>query len=208
MNRRLTILVLICFAFIPKAISQFIDSFTDSTWYLKNNWSGQVEDFKINEEKQLQSIGNTNGKTSVFAIYNTSRSQEWELWCKVNFAPSESNKLRVYLYADDTSYTNAYYLEIGENGSQDALKFIKTTAGKTTLIAEGNLAAVSKDPTLLRLRISRSETGDWIISTDYNGGQAFTEEIFASDKSILFKPKGVFALECNYTCLLYTSRCV
>lgn len=199
MNRLLTILVSACFVFIPKATSQFIDSFTDSTWYLKNSWAGQVEDFKINEDKQLQSIGNTNGKSSVYAIYNTYSNQEWEFWCKLNFAPSESNKFKVYLYADDTSYTNAYYLEIGENGSQDALKFIKSRAGKTTLVAEGNLAAVSKDPTLLRLRISRSELGNWIISTDYNGGNAFTEEIFASDKSILFKPKGIFAIECNYT---------
>ncbi len=199
MHRIFPALYLLSILFYFKANSQVTDAFSDSIWYKRNSWSGQIGDFKINEENQLQSIGSANGRSVIYTSYNTSTNQEWQLWCKLNFAPSDANKLRIYLYAEDTSFKNAYYLELGENGNQDAIQFKKSTEGKTTLIAEGNIGAVSKDPTVVRFSISRSEQGNWTINTDYNGGISFSEEFITSDNSIPIKPKALFSIECIYT---------
>ena len=199
MNRSSANIFLLWILLCTRVNSQVTDSFSDSIWYIKNNWSGHIHDFKINAENQLQSIGSATGKSTIYTSYTTNRNQEWQLWCKLNFAPSETNKLRIYLYAEDTSFKKAYFLELGENGNQDALKFIKTSEGKSTVLAEGNIGAVSKDPTVVRFYISRSDQGTWTINTDYSGGLAFTEEIITSDNSITFKETALFSIECNYS---------
>lgn len=199
MNRFILGLLLISFLSCSNAFSQVLDSFIDINWHIKNNWLGQVGDFKSNEDKQLQSIGSASGKSLIYTFYKAETSQEWQLWCKLNFAPSETNKLRIYLYAEDTSFNNTYFLEIGDNGNQDAIKFYKSIAGKSTLLAEGNPGAVSKDPTIVRLRISKSDFGDWSINTDYNGGFSYSEEMVVTDNSIPFKQTAIFSIECNYT---------
>ncbi len=181
--------------------AQIIENFNDSTWLNTTAWKGQVEDFKINSDSQLQSIGNTTGVSTLYT-YSSLPSFSLSLWIKLGFAPSESNKLKIYLQADDTllAKANAYYLEIGENGNNDAIKLYRQSAGKSTLISESKMRAVAGEPVIARLKIHKSILGFWSLSTDYTGGEQYEEEWTIKDDLLKFDPdQNIVAIQCLYT---------
>lgn len=184
-----------------ETFGQYSEDFSDSIWYSKNKWYGQINDFKSNTDKKLQSIGNASGQSNLFTEYKTFEELEWQFWIKLDFAPSESNQLKIYLYLDDTmlSKANGYYLQIGENGSLDAMKFYKLTTGKSVLLAEGTSAAVANDPTIARIKITKLKTNEWTVFADFNGAVNFGEELLIQDSSILLRPNGIFGIQCNYS---------
>ena len=87
--------------------AQISESFKDTSVTLSSiTWYGQVNDFKINAEHQLQSIGNINGASTLYTSLQASSAMEWELWVKLNFAPSESNRVRIYIQSNDSIFSN------------------------------------------------------------------------------------------------------
>ena len=58
--------------------------------------------------------------------------KEWRIWTKQSFSPSSSNYARIYLTADNPDLTiaeNGYYIQLGESGSNDALRLYKLENG-------------------------------------------------------------------------------
>ncbi|MEP7266785.1 MAG: lamin tail domain-containing protein [Saprospiraceae bacterium] len=182
-------------------VSQSINQqFNDSSWNENRVWYGQSKDFRLNIDHQLQSLGNETGISTIYANYTLNALQEWNFWFKMNFAPSESNQLRIYLFADDTSLslTNAYFIQIGENGSLDALQFYKQIEGKKTLLATGGAGALANEPALARIKITKNNT-EWTLSADYTGSTILIEEWTIDDNSIQLDSTGIFAIQCVYT---------
>jgi hypothetical protein len=200
MNRYIYILLITLWYLTVCA--QVNESFNDTALNASSiSWIGQLNDFKINVDHQLQSIGNANGISALFAPISLLPSMEWQCWLKLNFAPSETNKLRIYLHVNDTvlSKADAHYLEIGDNGSTDAIKFYRQINGKSTLLAEGISGAVANDPSIVRMKINRNQGGTWTLSTDYLGGQNYIEEWTISDTAWTIQNKQYFGIQCIYT---------
>lgn len=152
--------ILITFFFIS-AHAQVTQTFEDSAWFTIGGWKGQVNDFKITTDKKLQSLGNDLGISSIYKLIQPDSVAQWEIWFKMAFAPSDNNKLRLYILADDSipGAANAYYLEVGENNNTDAFKFYKQKNGVSTLLAVGSAGALANDPSMARVLLTWQRPG-------------------------------------------------
>ena len=193
--------ILITFFFIS-AHAQVTQTFEDSAWFTIGGWKGQVNDFKITTDKKLQSLGNDLGISSIYKLIQPDSVAQWEIWFKMAFAPSDNNKLRLYILADDSipGAANAYYLEVGENNNTDAFKFYKQKNGVSTLLAVGSAGALANDPSMARVLLTWQRPGSWTLAADYAGGRSFDEEWTISDPGrYLFSDSAYCILSCIYT---------
>ena len=116
--------------------AQLFDDFGDGDFRTNPEWQGDLADFIVNDQYQLQLDAGQSGSSRIYTQYNSFDSLEWNLYLKMDFSPSNSNKLRVYFMLDSIRIDMAtgYYIEIGENGSGDKLKLFGLENGEKTLI--------------------------------------------------------------------------
>ena len=152
---------LLCFS----AIGQITDNFSDGDFSQNPTWQGDVANFIINAAGELQLMAPAAGNSTLVVSGNIPDSAIWDLHFRLVFAPSASNLLRIYLLADqaDLSIANGYFLEAGENGSLDALRFYRQDGPTKTLLATGVAGLVSTDPTAIHLHVKRSASGTWTV---------------------------------------------
>ena len=184
---------------IPVANAQWFQDFNSGDL---SDWSGDVADFTINENDQLQLNASEAGESFIYRDSNINvDSISILLWHNMDFSPSDNNMSRVYLALDnnDPTSANGYFIEIGENGSDDALKFYYLENGIEELIAMGNMGAMASEPATVRIQIDIFSNGLWSISTNYDGDEftsleiEFLEDRFAWSQSLYF---GIF---CKYS---------
>src|SRR3546814_15126587 len=94
----------------------------------------------------------------------------------MNFDPSSSNRLRIYLSSTNPSLNEplqGYFLQIGESGPEDGFDLYRQDSLAAVRILEG--PAVNRNPDTLRCRfhIQRDTSGAWEIRTDPSGGKNF-----------------------------------
>jgi len=159
-----------------------IDDFSDGNYNQNPVWIGSTGDFIINTNFQLElntvasgSVNYSYLSTPVKLIYD---STEWQVWINLKISPSSNNNIKYYLMSNMTDLTKplkGYYIQIGEDGSNDAVKFFYQDSLTSTLLATGPLGNVAVNPQV-RLKIIRYSSGIWKIFTDYVGGSAFVLE--------------------------------
>jgi len=138
------------------SFGQLTENFSDGELSNNPTWNGDLPNFQV-----------TNGELQLNAP--DAGSSSWEIYTRLDFDPSGSNQLRIYLQLDnqDVMAANGYFIEIGETGSEDNLQFYRLDAGDEELIAEGTLGTVASSPEF-RLRIIRITTVDLILVRSYN----------------------------------------
>ena len=146
MQRILILLIFTLLCGVTTAQGQIVDDFSDGNFNLNPAWTGDVTEFMVNTASELQLSAAAAGNSLLAVQGNIPDSAVWNLRFKMIFSPSTQNLLRIYLLADqqDLSQANGYFLEIGETGSQDALRFFRQEAGVKTLIATGQAALPPK----------------------------------------------------------------
>jgi len=183
------------------AIGQLVDDFDDMSFPNDPAWQGDTDDFIINGDGQLQLMAPGAGTSSVYsAISLEEDTTTFLLDFAMDFNPSGSNLLRVYLIADGPDLTTAsgYYLQIGETGSEDAIRFFRQVAGESTELASGTLGAVANDPNV-RLRVDAYPDGLWTVMADYSGGDALEEDIIVMDDVVALSSAAVHGYSMTYT---------
>ena len=198
--RKFLLTAVVCLLIFGTINAQFFDDFSDGNLTENPTWEGDISSFEVNDEElQLNAPVSTSGTVSIFTPISLPDSAIWEIYTRLEFDPSGSNALRIFLQTDNQNIdaANGYFIEIGETGSEDNLKFYRLDAGTEELIAEGTTAAVARSPEF-RLRITRKATGDWTVETDYAGGQNFQTDFQFFDPTHL-GGTGWFGLECKYT---------
>ncbi len=103
-------------------------------------WEGNINNFIINTEGQLQLNAAVAGESTIFTKFKVPKdSIQLDLYFKLQFAPSNDNFGKIYLFTDnkDETKANGYYLRLGENGSNDAIQVWKLTQGIGSLMASG-----------------------------------------------------------------------
>jgi len=188
------------FSFL-KAESQTSDDFSDGNFNSNPTWTGSTGEFIVNSSLQLQL--NSSGSSSSYLSTNNNltnlNDKEWRIWVKQSFSPSASNNGRVYLCADNNdllSVTNGYYLQLGESGSNDAIRLFKLDNSTSTEICAGSNGQISSSFET-SIKITRSASGDWTLYADFSGGQNYTLQASSNDASTLL---GDFSgVVCNYT---------
>ncbi len=165
-------------------------------------WEGNISNFNVNTEGQLQLRASSAGESSIFTRYKIpADSLQVDVYFKLQFAPSNDNFSKVYLFIDKSTEVNAngYFLKLGENGSNDAIQLWKLTNGTPSLLGAGRMGAISGDPALARLQIKIFRSGLWLMQTDYNGKTIFEDDLEIIDPSFVLRDSMYFGLFCKYT---------
>lgn len=165
-------------------------------------WEGNVSQFKINAEGQLQLNAVTAGESTIFTKYKIPPdSIQIDLYFKLQFAPSNDNFGKIYLFIDKTTETaaNGYFLRIGENGNNDAIQLWKLVNGNSSLLGAGRMGAVSGDPADARIRIKIYRNGRWMMDSNYEGANIFEEDLEIFDPAFALPDSMFFGVFCKYT---------
>ncbi len=165
-----------------------------------SEWAGDVNDFIINDNRALQLNAPEAGTSTLLARVPFPDSLTWNFRAHLDFAPSGSNKLEVWLAldSDNPATASGYKLEIGESGSDDAIRFSALTAGSETLLAEGIMGEVGAAFDLdIQLTLDSEEL--WTLETSISGSSIFNESFIVSSTPVLPQPEGFFGLTCTYT---------
>ena len=185
------IILLIC----SYGIAQVTDDFSDGDFTSNPVWSGDVSEFQI-IDGQL----NSNGPSSTAELYLSTPNSimdytVWEFYVEMGFAPSGSNRIRVYLVSNQADLEGAldgYYVEIGQTGD-DYVLLKRSDSGVGTTLLSGTTVFSSQ----VRVKIIRTSNGEWTLLADHSGGQTFTEEGSITENT--YTSNSYFGVVVNHT---------
>ncbi len=194
------IVLLILFPFAT-CFSQFIDDFSDGELTQNPTWQGDVDNFIVNEDFQLQLNAPEAGNSFLYSSVELLDSIEWEFYFLLDFSPSTSNSLKIFLSLDNLNFSeaNGYFLEIGESGASDAIQFKRLDNGSEITLGSATMGAVGSDPAVARVKVKKTENGTWTLWADYNGTNFLLEELSLSDATHSMVGTRWFGFDCTYT---------
>ena len=186
--------------FTSSVLGQFHDDFSDGNYTQNPVWFGDTADFIVNQNHSLQLNASAAGTSQMYAQVPTSDSTVWEFFTTLDFPPSSSNQLKIYLTSDNPNLSgslNGYYLLIGESGTDDAIELYRQDGNNSTLLLRGTDGYVSSEPVTLSVRVVRDNNYNWSIFADYTGGSNLVFEGSTVDSSYTFGQ--FFGISCKYT---------
>lgn len=167
-----------------------------------SEWSGDINRFIINADNQLQLNDTEAGETFIFRPSTISEDTiSIGFYHLLDFAPSDNNKSTIYLTLDneDLSVASGYFIEIGENGSEDAIKFYYLENGSEELMASATMAAMAAEPAVVRVQIDIYPDGLWSLNTNYEGEEFISLDIEFMEDRFSFADGAYFGIGCKYS---------
>lgn len=167
-----------------------------------SDWTGDVDQFIVNDEAQLQLNAPDAGEA---AIYRPSTIDADTIsvgfYHMLDFSPSDNNRSIIYLALDnqDLTIANGYFIQIGENGSDDALDFYYLNNGEIEQIASATMGAMASEPALVRIDIDVYPSGLWSIKTNYDGIESTSLDVEFMDSRFSFSDSKFFGLSCKFS---------
>jgi len=192
------------FAFIffcSSVHAQIFDDFSDGDITQNPTWLGDVDSFMVNTSSQLQLNATVVGRAYLSTpIQLLSDDMEWRFWIRENFAPSDNNQVRFYLMADrqnlqDTALCG-YYLRLGENLSNDAVRLFRQQGNTHTLLCSATDGAIASSFNIC-VKVNRTVAGEWILYCSDNGSTSLKEESRCMDTTLY--TVDYMGLTCVYT---------
>lgn len=179
--------------------SQILDDFSDGNFDQNPSWVGDAANFKISTAGELQLNATMAGNSSLWVTGNIPDSTVWDFDLRLSFDPSNQNQLRVYLQSDqaDPTLANGYFIEMGETGSADAIKFYRQDAGIKTQLAVGQAGLAASFPNL-HIRTKRTKSGDWTLEAG-PVGSALQAQFSLMETTWPGGTNRFFGIQCVYT---------
>lgn len=196
--------ITLLFALITGSLhAQLSDAFNDGN-LMNPDWQGDLTHFEVDAQQRLHQVAPAAGTSKLFTTLPVLLGDTliWEMWVNLDFSPSASNYCEIIYAASNNDLTTnqAYFLRIGENGSNDAIRFFfRNSSGVETEIANGQLAALGGATAIARIRIQRIGNGDWKAWMDYTGGNGWTDSITWSHFALLPVDMKFFGVKNTYT---------
>jgi hypothetical protein len=165
--------------------AQVADDFSDGDFTNNPTWTGETAKFEVlADELHLNDPAPASNNTASLAtLAPTQGASTWEFYARLDFNPSSSNYLRVYLQADQTDFAsdlNGYYVLIG--GSADLVGVYRQTGGSSSAVVTSADGTVATTPAV-SVRVTRDDSGNWELFTDYAGGTNYTSEGTGNDST-------------------------
>ena len=181
--------------------AQLVDDFSDGDFTNGPAWTGDTDDFVVNTDGELQLMAAEAGESSLFTSLSFPDTIQLDMTFRLEMSPSSSNFGLIYLGLDniDPSIANGYYLQIGESGSNDAIRLYRLDSGAETLIATASDGAIASDPAQARLSITIYPDGLWSFSTDYDLSGFSELEFEVMDDTHSFTTLNTIGIYCKYT---------
>ncbi|MFN0176797.1 MAG: lamin tail domain-containing protein [Saprospiraceae bacterium] len=179
--------------------SQIIDDFSDGNFNQNPIWVGDTSNFKISNAGELQLNAIAAGQSAIFVAGNMPDSNLWDFDVRMDFAPSNQNLVRIYLQIDQINLAaaNGYYLEMGETGSLDAIRFFRQNGATKLHLATGQSGLAGNSPNL-HIRVKRTLSGDWTVEAAPVGA-ALQLQFSLSETTWPGGLNSIFGFQCVYT---------
>jgi len=181
----------------PSVFGQFADDFSDGNL---DGWEGDTPNFIVNTSSQLQ-LNAPSGSTLswIHTPVTYSDSMIWEMYVKLDFAPSTTNQLRIYLGVNGTDLNTAsgYFLEIGASGDTDPLELKYLNNGIAESVGQSADGLVALQPVELTIRVIKKNNGQWEC---YKLGGVVPELLFSATHDVLpLSQLNTFGFYCKYS---------
>lgn len=161
---------------IPACLfSQAIAPFSDQNKNIHQNWRGDTEKYTINTDLQLQ-LNAMKDASPAFLSTSTSRllNTVWEFGTKMNFNPSSSNYLRMYVASDNADLTKelqGLYIRVGYTNKHVSLH---SQSGKTSkTLINGTSKRLDMPNVSLRVKLTIDHTGFCSLYSKLEGESNF-----------------------------------
>ena len=181
--------------------AQINEDFSDGDFTNNPTWQGDVNNFIVNTNNELQlnapSVTDTSFLSVETGILDLSSNVSWEFYVKLDLSPSNSNNFRFYLTSDNANLKgslNGYFIRVGENGSTDKIKLYRQDGINTTLLATGLNGSYGVNPEF-KVKVNRDVNGNWELLSDSLGGTNFIYEGGATDVYYSYLSGGDFLPE-------------
>ena len=175
---------------------QFFEDFSNNL----TGWKGDVQHFIINNNQQLQLNAPGAGRSYIYRQTTYPEEFTASAYIHLNFPPSANNRLRWYFYSshEDIQMAEGYFIQIGENGSNDAISFYIFRPGQERELARGTLGAVAESPNV-RISLEKNNDNFWVVKADYTGERLLAPEIEFYENEINIQTQGHFGFLAEYT---------
>ena len=197
-NCLLILLLFIC----ESAFSQMNDNFNDGNFTNEPVWRGDTSSFLINRTGQLQTkVSAVSESVSLSTANFKSTSVRWEFLVRLDFDPSTTNRLRIYLTSNNVHLKEplqGYFIQIGETGNSDSYDLYRQSGNQTVKIIDGAAKVrTATDQLICRIQVSRDRNGLWNLSADSTGGYNFETQGTVTD--ITYVQSEWSGIVCQYT---------
>lgn len=179
----LTFSVLI-FSFHSKA--QLTENFSDGDFTSNPAWAGDVADFIVNANLQLQSNNQVANSNFYLSTPSTKATEAvWEFYTNLTFNTSSTNYVDVYVTASAADLaansTSGYVIRIGGTADEVCL-YKKSNTGVFTKIIDGADGVTNSSNNTLKIKLIRTVANQWILATDVTGtGNQYITETPVTD---------------------------
>jgi len=194
-------LIFLLMTSVKLLLCQVEDSFEPSL-ELTSQWIGDRDKFIITEDGLLQLNDTDAGQAILYASTTFMDTLSWEAFMRMDFSPSNSNRLEYFLWSEgeDLETSDGLLIRMGESGSDDTIELIRQAGGDRTTLAEGSLGLVGTGPVTLRLIVHLTDDVLTIEADDF-GGVCFLPEIDITLPEDIARPTGEFFTGwiCRYT---------
>lgn len=184
------------------AVCQVNESFNDGNFTSSPAWGGYVDAFKINSDGKLQSLkSDSTGSKSLSTPNSLGNDCTWEFTVELGFAATSSNRARIYLIADKAdlnTVSNAYFIQIGIDGSTDSYDLYRLNGSTLQLLIKGINGRASASTLNTRIKVNHSGTGKWQVWSRNKEESAFKAEGEFQD-SFGTLSTSWFGIQCLYT---------
>lgn len=165
--------------------SQMSDSFDDGDFTNNPVWGGNVNDFIVNANNELQLNATVAGESYLSTPHNLTQleEKEWKYKIKYSFSPSNNNYGLTYLTATDADLStnpDGVFFRIGENGSNDPIELIERIGGVETTVLTSTPGIVANSFEI-NVKIIYRTNGDWELYYDPNAGENYVLDATANN---------------------------
>ncbi|MBX9784664.1 MAG: lamin tail domain-containing protein [Chitinophagaceae bacterium] len=182
------LLFLFVLTFIGNTLrAQINETFADGDYTTNPVWTpSNPADWIVNSSFQLQSNNTTANSTFWISTPNAlAATTQWDFWVRLDFNPSSTNLVDVYLTASaaDISQANTtgYVVRIGNTDDEIAL-YRKDAGGAFIKIIDGINGVLNASSNVMRIRVIRTAANQWNLLRDLSGtGNSYTSEGTVTD---------------------------
>ena len=190
---RCIVAITLILTFAINGYCQVSDNFSDGDFTSSPEWIDTAGTFIVNDQQMLQLNAESGGESFIYTLTTLEDSIRWKSSVLMDFSPSNSNSLRIYLAADNiiTDQGNSLYFEVGETGINDALHLYENNNGIENMIASATMSALGSAPAEFSFLLEKTVDNIWSLYVDYGqSGQQLEWEMNMNidwlDQSILF----------------------
>jgi hypothetical protein len=181
-----------------QSFGQFTDAFDDGDFIADPTWSGNQRKFIVSTgQMKLQApaaVENAYLSTPSSAINDAS----WEFLVRLDFNPSSSNYVRIYLVSDSSNISgslNGYYIMLGNTA--DEVSLYRQSGTTRMKIIDGVDGRLNTSTSSTKVKVTRDASGNWELFSDVGLTGTYTLEGTVFDGT--HRSSSYFGMFCDYT---------